>query len=88
MAVKEGSAKNTSKEGGGEEDPSVPSWAKPGSEEPPPWARNESQKESSSFEVPFFVYLLASAITAIAAVSLFLEPILSVFDEFREKIVS
>lgn len=57
-------------EGGG--DPSVPSWAKPGSDEPPPWARNEAQKESSSFEVPFYLYLLASVITAIAAVKEFL----------------
>lgn len=53
-------------------DPSVPSWAEPGSDEPPPWARNEAQKESSSFEVPFYLYLLASVITAIAAVNEFL----------------
>ncbi|XP_019177397.1 PREDICTED: uncharacterized protein LOC109172650 [Ipomoea nil] len=76
LAVTEGSAKNTSKEG--EEDPSVPSWAKPGSEEPPPWARNESQKDSSSFEVPFYVYLLASAITAIAAIG-------SIFEYVNQK---
>lgn len=59
-------------EEGGGGDPSVPSWAKPGSDEPPPWARNEAQKESSSFEVPFYLYLLASVITAIAAVKEFL----------------
>nr|GLL38589.1 diacylglycerol O-acyltransferase 2 [Ipomoea trifida] len=77
LAVTEGSAKNTSKEGEGE-DPSVPSWAKPGSEEPPPWARNESQKDSSSFEVPFYVYLLASSITAIAAIG-------SIFEYVNQK---
>ncbi|GER29326.1 P-loop containing nucleoside triphosphatehydrolases superfamily protein [Striga asiatica] len=49
-------------------DPSVPSWAKPGSDELPPWARQQAQGSSSSFEVPFYVYLLASAVTAIAAV--------------------
>lgn len=54
----------------GEEEQSTPSWAKPDSEEPPPWARNETQQTSSSSnsELPFFVYLLASAITAIAAI--------------------
>lgn len=71
-AATEGSAKNPSEskeEGDGNgEDPSVPSWARPGSDELPPWARQEAQKETSGFEVPFFVYLLASAVTAIAAV--------------------
>lgn len=48
----------------------TPSWAKPDSEETPPWARNDQQPSSgSSSELPFFVYLLASAITAIAAVT-------------------
>jgi len=52
---------------------SEPSWANPDSDEPPPWARNEGRSSTSqeSFEVPFFVYLLASAITAIAAVCFF-----------------
>ncbi|PIN08315.1 hypothetical protein CDL12_19108 [Handroanthus impetiginosus] len=71
MAATEGSAKNPSKsreEDDNGEDASVPSWAKPGSDELPPWARQEAQTESSSFEVPFYVYLLASAVTAIAAV--------------------
>lgn len=66
------SSKNSSNSKGeedGNDDPSVPSWAKPGSDEPPPWARQEAQKKSSGFEVPFYVYLLASAITAIAAVN-------------------
>ncbi|CAH8364533.1 unnamed protein product [Eruca vesicaria subsp. sativa] len=52
-----------------------PSWANPDSDEPPPWAREEGRSSSSSsstsqesLEVPFFVYLLASAITAIAAI--------------------
>ena len=52
---------------------SQPSWANPDSDEPPPWARDEGGSSSTSqesFEVPFFVYLLASAITAIAAVCL------------------
>ena len=49
---------------------SQPSWANPDSDEPPPWASNEGPSSTSqeSFEVPFYVYLLASAITAIAAV--------------------
>ncbi|XP_047314912.1 uncharacterized protein LOC124918883 [Impatiens glandulifera] len=51
---------------------SIPTWAKPGSEEPPPWARNEggngTTANQKSFEAPFIVYLLASAITAIAAI--------------------
>lgn len=51
-----------------EDDPSVPSWAKPGSEDPPPWARGEYKKDSFSFEVPFYVYLLASSVTAIATI--------------------
>lgn len=64
VAVTEGSAKKSQ-----QEDQPIPSWAKPDSEEPPPWARNEAQQQSSStFELPFYVYLLASAITAIAAV--------------------
>ncbi|KAI3502760.1 hypothetical protein L1887_31054 [Cichorium endivia] len=64
----------------GEEEQSTPSWAKPDSEEPPPWARNETQQTSSSstIELPFFVYLLASAITAIAAVG-------SVFEYVNQK---
>lgn len=75
-AATEGSAKNPRKskdkgDGGGGEDPSTPSWAQPGSDEPPPWARNEAQKEASGFEVPFYVYLIASSITAIAAVITF-----------------
>ncbi|KAK4430391.1 hypothetical protein Salat_1339800 [Sesamum alatum] len=72
VAATEGSATNRSKSKQGDddngEDPSVPSWARPGSDELPPWARQEAQKDSPGFEVPFFVYLLASAITAIAAI--------------------
>ncbi|XP_010426723.1 PREDICTED: uncharacterized protein LOC104711697 [Camelina sativa] len=47
-----------------------PSWANPDSDEPPPWARNEGRSSTSEegVEVPFYVYLLASAITAIAAI--------------------
>ncbi|KAL0874227.1 hypothetical protein Bca101_023932 [Brassica carinata] len=49
---------------------SQPSWANPDSDEPPPWAREEGRSSTSqeSIEVPFYVYLLASAITAIAAI--------------------
>ncbi|XP_057809333.1 uncharacterized protein LOC131023768 [Salvia miltiorrhiza] len=61
-----------------DEDPSVPAWARPGSKEPPPWARQEAQKDTSGFEVPFYVYLIASSITAIAAIG-------SVFEYVNEK---
>ncbi|KAH8518203.1 hypothetical protein H0E87_000146 [Populus deltoides] len=63
-AATEGSAKSSKSE------ETIPSWAKPDSDEPPPWAKGEGKENSSkqNFEVPFFVYLLASAITAIAAI--------------------
>ncbi|XP_021752876.1 uncharacterized protein LOC110718353 [Chenopodium quinoa] len=59
---------------------SVPSWAKLDSDEPPPWARDEgkSNELKEGFEVPFFVYLLASAITAIAAIG-------SIFEYVNQK---
>lgn len=65
-AVTKGSAESSKSE------ETMPSWAKPDSDEPPPWAQNEGKKDASEsgFEVPFFVYLLASAVTAIAAVRL------------------
>lgn len=65
FAVTEGSAKSS------ESEETIPSWAKPDSEEPPPWAREEGEEIGSQqgFQVPFYVYLLASSITAIAAVS-------------------
>ena len=64
-AVTKGSEKSSKSE------ETMPSWAKPDSDEPPPWARDEGKQDASldGFEFPFFVYLLASAITAIAAVS-------------------
>lgn len=66
VAATEGSAKKSQQE---DQQTPIPSWAQPDSEEPPPWARNEAQLQTSSaFELPFYVYLLASAITAIAAV--------------------
>ncbi|XP_010317056.1 uncharacterized protein [Solanum lycopersicum] len=69
VAATEGSVnKSSGKDEEKQEDPSVPTWAKPGTDEPPPWARNEAQKDSSSIQVPFVVYLLASAVTAIAAI--------------------
>lgn len=53
-------------------DKKIPTWANPDSDEPPPWARGEvSSSQISSqetFEIPFYAYLLASAVTAIAAV--------------------
>lgn len=63
-ATTEGSAKTNKSE------ETIPSWAKPDSSESPPWARDEGTENASekSFEVPFYVYLLASAVTAIAAV--------------------
>ncbi|MCD7450632.1 hypothetical protein HAX54_007606 [Datura stramonium] len=79
VAATEGSAKKSKgKDEEKEEDPSVPTWAKPGTDEPPPWARDESQKDSSSFQVPFIVYLLASAVTAIAAIG-------SIFEYVNQK---
>ncbi|XP_040379881.1 uncharacterized protein LOC121054430 [Oryza brachyantha] len=69
VAATEGSAKPS-----GEADEQVPSWARPGSDEPPPWARGEgggsggAQQEPGAVQVPFYAYLLASAITAIAAI--------------------
>ncbi|GLJ43359.1 hypothetical protein SUGI_0900760 [Cryptomeria japonica] len=66
VAATEGSAK--SKETADEK---IPSWARPDSGETPPWARNEFQKDNEAekpFQIPFYVYLLSSAIVAIAAV--------------------
>lgn len=64
-AATEGSAKSSDAE------EKIPSWARPDSDEPPPWARGESKDTSQqSFEIPFFVYLLGSAVIAIAAVSI------------------
>ncbi|KAF3440914.1 hypothetical protein FNV43_RR19200 [Rhamnella rubrinervis] len=63
-AVTEGSAKSSKSE------EKIPSWAKPDSDEPPPWAQGEGKEDASQngLEIPFFVYLLASAVTAIAAI--------------------
>lgn len=65
-AVTEGSAKSSKSE------EKIPSWAKPDSDEPPPWAEGDGKEDElqKGLEIPFFVYLLASAVTAIAAVSL------------------
>lgn len=65
VGVTQGSADSSKSE------EAIPSWAKPDSDEPPPWARDESNNSASQqgLVVPFYVYLLASAITAIAAVS-------------------
>jgi hypothetical protein len=59
----------------------VPEWAKPGSEELPPWARNEVAKPKEQAEdLPFFVYLIASSLVAIAAVG-------SVFEYFNKNAI-
>lgn len=67
VAATEGSAKSEPS------DPKIPSWAKPDSDELPPWARKEGKGQSAdpaeqAFQIPFYVYLLSSAIVAIAAV--------------------
>lgn len=63
-ATTEGSAKSNKSE------ETIPSWARPDSSEPPPWAQDEGMGNESekSFEIPFYVYLLTSAVTAIAAI--------------------
>ncbi|KAL5985044.1 hypothetical protein ACLOJK_038881 [Asimina triloba] len=64
LAITEGSAKSSKSP-----EEKIPSWAQPDSEEPPPWARDELKGGSEqAFEVPFYVYLLASTMTAIAAI--------------------
>ncbi|CAD6333383.1 unnamed protein product [Miscanthus lutarioriparius] len=54
----------------GEAEEQVPAWAKPGADEPPPWARDggAARGPEEAGQVPFYAYLLASAITAIAAI--------------------
>jgi len=76
FAVTEGSRKSKKEK----PEESVPSWANPDSDEPPPWARDEAGQSGSqqSLQIPFIVYLLASAITAIAAIG-------SVFEYVNQK---
>ena len=64
------SGKQKPKPPAGEAEEKVPAWAKPGAEEPPPWAREggAARGPEEAGQVPFYAYLLASAITAIAAV--------------------
>ncbi|KAL2320999.1 hypothetical protein Fmac_029968 [Flemingia macrophylla] len=64
VAVTQGSTESS------KSDEKIPSWAKPDSDEPPPWARDEPNNQNSQqgIQIPFYAYLLASAITAIAAV--------------------
>ncbi|XP_077211785.1 uncharacterized protein LOC143847017 [Tasmannia lanceolata] len=74
FAVTEGSAKSTS-----QSDEKIPSWARPDSDETPPWARDELKDASEqAFEIPFYAYLLASAVTAIAAIG-------SIFEYVNQK---
>lgn len=61
-----------------EEEEPTPSWAKPGTEELPPWARNEAAAPvSASGDLPFPVYLIGSCLVAIAAVG-------SIFEYFNQ----
>lgn len=80
FAVTEGSRKSKKEKKKEKSQESVPSWANPDSDEPPPWARDEAGQSGSqqSFQIPFTVYLLASAITAIAAIG-------SVFEYVNQK---
>lgn len=82
VCATEGSAKSS------KSDEQIPSWARPDSDEPPPWARDEGSGSTSqaTFQIPFYAYLLASAITAIAAVLPyhFLVLILYMFQIFYE----
>ncbi|MCO5557480.1 hypothetical protein L7F22_011045 [Adiantum nelumboides] len=56
----------------------VPTWAEPGSSEPPPWERKQVASAETAFEVPFYAYLLTSVVVAIAAVG-------SIFEYFNKK---
>ncbi|XP_068647707.1 uncharacterized protein [Aristolochia californica] len=72
-AASKGSAKSN------QPDEKIPSWARPDSDEPPPWAPEELKPASAqAFEVPYYAYLLASAVTAIAAIG-------SVFEYINQK---
>ncbi|KAF3330673.1 hypothetical protein FCM35_KLT04027 [Carex littledalei] len=63
LAVTKGSAKSN------KSDEKIPSWARPDSDEPPPWARDGNKGSSeSTVQIPYAAYLLASAVTAIAAI--------------------
>ncbi|KAK7245419.1 hypothetical protein RIF29_40265 [Crotalaria pallida] len=74
VAVTQGSAESSKSS-----DDKIPAWAKPDSDEPPPWAKDEvTSNGSGGFEIPFYVYLLASAITAIAAIG-------SIFEYVNQK---
>jgi hypothetical protein len=77
VAATEGSAKSEPS------DPKIPSWAKPDSDELPPWARKEGKGQIAdpvepTFQISFYVYLLSFAIIAIAAVG-------SVFEYVNQK---
>ncbi|KAJ3668987.1 hypothetical protein LUZ60_010937 [Juncus effusus] len=76
LAVTKGSAKSSKKS-----DEKIPSWARPDSDEPPPWASKEGKgnnNNQSTVEIPYVAYLLASAITAIAAIG-------SIFEYVNQK---
>uniref|UniRef100_A0A0D3G5L5 Uncharacterized protein n=1 Tax=Oryza barthii TaxID=65489 RepID=A0A0D3G5L5_9ORYZ len=64
----EGSLKSSN-----EADKQVPSWVHPGSDEPLPWAHkggNGGQQKPVAIQLPFYAYLLTSAITFIVVVRL------------------
>jgi hypothetical protein len=64
LAITKGSAKS------GKSDEKIPSWARPDSDEPPPWARDGVKGSSEpTVQIPYVAYLLASAVTSIAAVN-------------------
>ncbi|KAK9161971.1 hypothetical protein Syun_002873 [Stephania yunnanensis] len=74
VAATEGSASSSKSE------ETIPSWARPDSDEAPPWAREDAKETSpqQTIEVPFYAYLLASTITAIAAIG-------SIFEFINQK---
>uniref|UniRef100_A0A0D9ZWW1 Uncharacterized protein n=1 Tax=Oryza glumipatula TaxID=40148 RepID=A0A0D9ZWW1_9ORYZ len=68
VAATEGSLKSSN-----EADKQVPSWVHPGSDEPPPRAHkggNGGQQKPVAIQLPFYAYLLTSAITFIVVVRL------------------
>ncbi|KAK9095816.1 hypothetical protein Sjap_021313 [Stephania japonica] len=74
VAATEGSTSSSKSE------ETIPSWARPNSNEAPPWARDDGKETSpqQTIEVPFYAYLLASTITAIAAIG-------SIFEFINQK---
>ncbi|OVA00711.1 hypothetical protein BVC80_9085g131 [Macleaya cordata] len=81
LSVTQGSSSSSNSTESDNNKEKIPTWAKPDSDEPPPWARSEANIKDTSqgtFEVPFYAYLLASTITAIAAIG-------SIFEYINQK---